>query len=67
MNGFITRKRSTVFVDHFSGLSFTHLQNSSKAAETIEAKHAFERFAKTRGVHVKHYHVENEYSLRRNS
>jgi hypothetical protein len=58
MKGFITRKGytvTTVFVDHFRGLSFRHLQKSSPAAETIEAKHAFERFVKTHGIYVKHY------------
>jgi hypothetical protein len=41
MKGFITRKRytvTTVFVDHFSGLSFTHLQKSNTAAEVDRGK-----------------------------
>jgi hypothetical protein len=41
MKGFITRKRftvTTVFVDHFSGLSFVHNQISADADQTIEAK-----------------------------
>jgi hypothetical protein len=62
LRGFITGKRylvATVFVDHFSGLSFTYLQKSTTAIETIEAKHAFERFAKVHGVSIKHYHADN--------
>ena len=62
MKGFITFKRyeiATVFVDHFSGLSFVHLQKGSTASETIEAKKAFERFAKVHGVQIKHYHADN--------
>jgi hypothetical protein len=60
--GFLTRQRykvTTVFVDHFSGLSFTYLQNSTTAAETVEAKHAFERYAKTLGVTIHHDHANN--------
>ena len=41
MKGFITRKRftvTTVFVDHFSGLSFVDNQISADANQTIEAK-----------------------------
>jgi hypothetical protein len=62
MRGFITRKRytvTTVFVDHFSGLSFVYLQKSTSAAETIEAKRAFERYADVHGVKVRHYHADN--------
>ena len=62
MKGFITYKRyeiATIFVDHFSGLSFVHLQKGSTAAETIEAKHAFERHAKVNGVQIHHYHADN--------
>jgi hypothetical protein len=62
MRGFITRKRykvTTVFVDQFSGLSFVYTQKSTTAAETVQAKEAFERFAKAHRVTVKHYHADN--------
>ena len=62
MKGFITQKRytvTTVFVDHFSGLSFVYLQKSTTAFETVEAKRSFERYAKLHGVRVKHYHADN--------
>mgnify|MGYP000653665129 FL=1 len=62
MRGFITRKRykvTTVFVDHFSGLSFVYLQKSTSAEETVEAKRAFERYAKVHGVTIRHYHADN--------
>jgi hypothetical protein len=62
MKGFLTRKRytvATVFVDHFSGMSYVYLQKGATAAETIEAKKAFERFSSTHGVVVKHYHSDN--------
>lgn len=62
MRGFITRKRysvTTVFVDYFSGLSFVHLQTSTNANQTIDAKDAWERYAKAHGVTIKHYHADN--------
>jgi hypothetical protein len=62
MKGFPTRKRhtiTTVFVDHFSRLSFTHLQKSNTAAETIQAKQAFQRFSKTHDVRIRHYDADN--------
>ena len=62
MSGFITKKRykvATVFVDHFSGLSFTFLQKSANALETVEAKRAFERYSKSHGVAISHYHADN--------
>jgi hypothetical protein len=62
MSGFITKQRykvTTVFVDHFSGLSFTNLQKTTNALETVEGKRAFERYARTHGVSVSHYHADN--------
>ena len=35
---------ATVFVDHYSGLSYIHMQRQLVSAETLEAKHAFEAF-----------------------
>jgi hypothetical protein len=52
-------KCATVFVDHFSNLTFIHLQKTTNANKTVEAKHAFERYAKTHGVTVSHYHADN--------
>jgi hypothetical protein len=62
MSGFLTHKRfvvTTVFVDHFSGLSFVHNQISTAADHTVEGKKAFERYAKSHGVNVLHYHADN--------
>lgn len=61
-SGNLTRRRyyvATIFVDHFSDLDYVHLQESTSALETIEAKHAFERFARDRGVTIRHYHCDN--------
>ena len=58
----MTTKRyraATIFVDHHSALSYLHLQKSTNAEETLEAKVAFERYAAKSGVTVKHYHADN--------
>jgi GAG-pre-integrase domain len=62
MKGFITKQRytaATVFVDHFSNLSFTYLQKGLTIVETLEAKAAFERYASAHGVVVRHYQTDN--------
>ena len=51
--------KATVFVDHFSDLTYVHLQESLTGEETVEAKLAFERYARAHGVEVKHYHADN--------
>jgi hypothetical protein len=60
--GFFFRKRykvATVFVDHFSRLSFIYLQESTKGTETLLAKKAFEAHAASFGVKVLNYHADN--------
>ena len=53
-------KVATIFVDQYSGLSYVHLQRSTSAEETVEAKLRFEQFARGHGVnHIKHYHADN--------
>jgi hypothetical protein len=63
IKGWLAKKRfkvATIFVDHFSGLSYIHLQKSTNADETLEAKLAFERFAsKEVKVQVKSYLADN--------
>jgi hypothetical protein len=49
----------TVFTDHFSDLSYVHLQKTITSAETLEAKDAFEAYAKSVGVTIQHYHADN--------
>jgi hypothetical protein len=50
---------ATVYVDHYSRLSFVFPQKSTNAEETIESKAAFERYAAAQGVQIKHYHADN--------
>lgn len=62
MSGFLTKERytaATVFVDHYSSLSYIHLQRNTTATETLQAKEAFKRFANLRGVKILHYHADN--------
>jgi len=62
LKGNLTKKRytaATVFVDHYSRLGYVHLQRSTTAEETVEAKRAFESFCMARNVKVKHYHADN--------
>ena len=52
-------KVATVFVDHFSRLGYVHVSESTSAEDAIEAKQAFERYAHSHGVSIKHYHCDN--------
>jgi hypothetical protein len=52
-------KAATVFVDHFSDLSFVYIMKDLSSAETLAAKQNFESFCSTHGVQVKHYHADN--------
>ena len=62
MTGILTIKRykyATVYVDQASRLGYVYLQKTATAQETIESKHAFETYAKDRGVKIQHYHADN--------
>jgi hypothetical protein len=49
----------TIFLNHYSWLSYVHIQKGTLTEETIVAKQSFERYARTHGVTVKHYHAHN--------
>jgi hypothetical protein len=60
--GTLTKSRYdtvTVFMDQATDLSYVHLQKSVSAIDTVEAKGAFERFARQRRVSIAHYHCNN--------
>jgi len=62
LKGIPTKKQytcATVFVDLYLDFSFVHFQYSTNAQETLEAKQAFERFAKSHGVDIRAYHMDN--------
>ena len=50
---------ATIYIDHYSRLSYVHLQKQLTSEETVEGKIAFEKFCEARGVVVKHYHADN--------
>jgi len=53
------RGATTIYVDHFSRLSFAFLQSQLTSEETLKGKKAFEKYCEARGVTVKHYHADN--------
>lgn len=58
----LTKRRykvATIFVDHYSRLSYVFYTTSGSGDDAIRAKQAFERFSKQNGVTVKHYHADN--------
>ena len=50
---------ATVFVDHYSRLDYVHLHEYNTASEVLDAKLAFERFAASHQVQIRHYHCDN--------
>ena len=50
---------ATIFVDHFSDLTYVHLMTKIDDTATVEAKLVFERFAASHDVTIKNYHCEN--------
>ena len=62
IKGHLMRARytaATVFVDHYSGLSYVHMQRDQTSVELMKSKMAFENFAGTHEVQVRNYHADN--------
>ena len=62
MSGKLTTQRytcATIFVDQYSGFSYTWIQRSTSVEHTIQGKHAFERMAGHHGITIQHYHADN--------
>lgn len=62
MKGQPTKSRyhfATIFVDHYSDLSFVFLQKEQSSEETLKAKRTFEAYAAIHGVTIQHYHADN--------
>jgi hypothetical protein len=62
MTGKLTKQcivTSAVFVDHASVFSYVYHQTSMTSEERLKSKLAFEKFASTHVVHIKHYHADN--------
>eukprot|EP00957_Ditylum_brightwellii_P019970 1507774-Ditylum_brightwellii.AAC.1 len=52
-------KAATVFIDHFSNATFSYMQESLNAKQTLAATSAFKAWAREKGVLIKHYHANN--------
>jgi hypothetical protein len=53
-------KNATIVVDHYSRLQIVYLMTSNlTSSETLDAKHAFERFAAKYGIKFIHYNCNN--------
>ena len=50
---------ATVFVDHFSRLSYMNLQINLTSDNTLKVNNAFESYSRKQGVKIYHYHAEN--------
>ena len=62
VKGSLTKRRyqvTTVFVDHHSDITFVFHQLTTSGDETVEAKQAFEKYAASCGVSIRHYHADN--------
>jgi transposase InsO family protein len=62
ITGALTNKRivgTAVYVDHASDLSYIYHHTAMTSEETVKGKEAFEQYAKSHGVHIKHYHADN--------
>ena len=57
MKGWLTQVRydsATVLVDHYSGISYVHVQKSKNCEETILSKKTYETWCRTYVVNVRH-------------
>ena len=50
---------ATIFVEHFSKLTYVHFSESTTANKAVESTHAFEQYTETFGVNIQKYHAEN--------
>ena len=61
-SGKLTHQRywgCVVFADHFSDYLYAHMITGTTSLQTLEAKHAYERIAKTYNVSVMSYRADN--------
>ena len=43
---------ATIFLDHYSSVSYVHLQRSTNGEDNLEEKKAFEAYARSKGVRI---------------
>ena len=49
----------TLLVDQYSQYAYVYLQQAITSAETVQAKHSFERLVEDMGIRVHHYYADN--------
>eukprot|EP00957_Ditylum_brightwellii_P013556 1022358-Ditylum_brightwellii.AAC.1 len=62
LKGRLTIKRytsATMSVDHYSRLTYVHLQHDLSSKHTLDAKRAFEIWSANMGVKIEYYHTDN--------
>ena len=52
-------RRATIFLDHYSDMTYVHLQIRFSSDETVQEKKAFEDYALKYKVKIKNPHAEN--------
>ena len=60
--GLPTKRRyvgATIFVDHFSDLTYVYLMTEMTTLSTVTSKEAFERLSASHNVRICHYHFDN--------
>ena len=50
---------ATIFVDHYSDITYCHLMTEMNSITTVESKTVFECLSSSHTVHARHYHCEN--------
>ena len=50
---------ATIFFDHFSKLTYLNFSEITTANKSVDAKHAFEKYAAKFGVKIQKYHADN--------
>ena len=62
MKGWLTQVQygsATVFIDHYSGISYVHMQKSTNGEETVLAMKTYKKWCRTYVVNVRHYLSDN--------
>ena len=62
MKGWLTQVQygsATVFIDHYSGISYVHMQKSTNGEETVLAMETYKTWCRNYGVTVRHYLSDN--------
>ena len=50
---------ATIFVDHYSDLTYAYVMTEMNGSSTVLTKKVFERFSKERDVIIQHYYYDN--------